>query len=124
MSKPTQKTLKYFRDQGYIGDMIERWIIIPGIPGKGKRKDYLGFGDILFFKPDESETLMVQSCGQNYAEHLRKILAEPMAAEWVKMKNRRLILIGWRKILKKRGGKLKIWAPRIKEFSINDFLGG
>jgi len=121
MSKHTQRTLKHYRDQGYIGDVIERWIIIPGIPGKGKRRDYLGFADILFFKPDEPDVLLIQSCGQSYAEHLRKILEAPLASEWVRMDNRRLIMMAWRKLLKKRGGKLKIWVPRIKEFTLEDF---
>jgi len=33
-----------------------------------------------------------------------------------------LILIGWRKVKLKRGGKAKRWSPRIKEYTEVDFL--
>ena len=39
-----------------------------------------------------------------------------MAAEWLKGHNRELFLCAWRKIKKKRGGKLMIYRPRIAEF--------
>ena len=116
MSKYTQRTLKYFRDLGYTIDVIERWIVIPGLPGKGKRKDYLGFGDLLAF--DDTDTLLVQSCGSAYSEHKKKILALPGPSDWLMSRNRRLFLIAWRKLLKKKGGKLKIWVPRVAEFFV------
>jgi hypothetical protein len=33
----------------------------------------------------------------------------------------RIQVYGWRKLLKKRGGKQKIWVPRIKEITLEDF---
>ncbi len=121
MSKHTQRTLKYFRDQGYFCDIVERWLIIPGHPGGGKRRDCFFFGDILAF--NNSETIMIQSCGQSYAKHLRDLLANPNVPLWL-AGPRKLILIGWRKILKKRGRKQKIWSPRIKEITYRDFKEG
>ena len=114
----TQKTLKYFRDQGFIGDSIERWIPIPIHPGGGKRKDFLGFGDMLFF--NDRVVILVQSCGQSFAEHAKKILDNEFASLWLAGKRRRLVLVGWRKLLKKRGGKQKVWKPRIADFYLFD----
>jgi hypothetical protein len=98
--------------------MVERFIAFP--KPHGHRKDCFGFGDILAF--NGSQTLMIQSCGQSYAAHLKDLLANPNVPLWLAGPCRKCILIGWRKILKKRGGKLKIWAPRIKELISEDFL--
>jgi len=113
--KPTERTLKYLRDDGWTADMIERWIRNPKHPAGGFRKDYLGFGDILAFRGPE--TLIVQSCGSAFAEHVKTILALPDAYEWVK--HRKLMLIGWRKVKLKRGGKAMRWKPRIGSFCNN-----
>ena len=118
----TSRTLAYFRDKGWICDISERWIPNPKHPAGGFRKDLFGFADIVAM--DETSIIAIQSCGQAFAEHNRKITENedvaPMARKWLK-RNGRIILIGWRKILKKRGGKQKVWAPRIKEYELSDF---
>ena len=116
---PTQRTLKYLRDAGYYCDMVERWIQNPKHPAGGFRKDYMGFGDILAFS--EYSTLLVQSCGQSYAKHLRDLLTNLNVPLWLANPNRKLILIGWRKVKKVRGGKAMVWKPRIKEILPEDF---
>jgi len=90
------------------------------LPGKTLRirRDYFNCIDIIAVRP--GETIGVQSCGQAFAAHHRKILKEPKAALWLCGGNR-LILIGWRKLKAKRGGKLKVWKPRIKEYTQHDF---
>ena len=121
--KPTERTLRHFRERGWICDMIERWIRNPKHPAGGFRKDYLGFGDILAFS--WQDTALIQSCGSDFSAHKHKIfeIPEDYPLKWLSVENRRLILIGWRKVLKKRGGKLKIWKPRIGEFyNINNEL--
>lgn len=116
--KPTERTLKYFRDNGYICDMVERWIRNKKHPAGGFRKDFLGFGDILAF--NKTETVLIQSCGSDFAAHLKKILDLPNAGydplRWLVNQDRRIILMGWRKVKKKRGGKLMIFKPRLAEF--------
>ena len=114
---PTQRTLKYLRDVGYLADVIERWIPIPKIPGGGKRKDFLGFADILAF--NSLQTLLVQSCGSNYSEHVKKIKSSEFLPQWLESKNRRFLLLGWRKVKKKRGGKLMVFKPRVGIFWLN-----
>ena len=117
---PTSRTLKYLRDRGYYADMIERWIKQPWFPGGGRRADYFGFGDILAF--DDIETLLVQSCGASFSQHKNDMLENDMIIVWLAA-HRRVLLIGWRKLLKKRGGKQKVWKPRIAEFySFNNEL--
>ena len=115
--KPTERTLKYFRDQGYMCDMVERFIRNPKHPAGGFRKDCFGFGDILAF--NESETLLIQSCGSAYSEHLKMLKSSEIVPQWLRCENRKVILIGWRKLknrLKSGGfGKGYHFEPRIEE---------
>ena len=113
--KPTERTLKYLRDDGFICDMVERWIRNPKHPAGGFRRDLFGFADILAFKPDSPETMLVQSCGSDFAAHKRKIKEAPLASEW--LRHHKIMLIGWRKLKKKRGGKQMVWRPRIETYS-------
>jgi hypothetical protein len=97
--KPTSRTLKLFRDRGYSAEVIERWI-----PGGFVRRDYLGIIDILAIT--SRYTIGVQSCGQSFSEHLKKMTEENSTASklWLSSPSRRLILVGWRKKKIKRGG--------------------
>jgi hypothetical protein len=97
--------------------MVERFLPVPPY---GIRKDFLGIIDIIALKPPE--TLGVQSCGQNYAEHDRKILGKYKEGLLWMQCNNELMLIGWRKVKKVRGGKLMVWKPRIKTYSREDFV--
>lgn len=115
---PTQRTLKYFRDEGYHCDIVERFIRNPVHPAGGFRRDYMHFGDILAF--NNNETIMIQSCGQSYSKHLKDLLANPNIPLWL-AGPRKLILIGWRKVKKVRGGKAMVWSPRIREIKTEDF---
>lgn len=115
----TSRTLEYIRSQGWEADIAERWIRNPKMPAGGYRKDLFGIIDIIALG-DRQGAIGIQSCGQSFAEHNRKLLESPMSLKWIK-KGNMLILIGWRKVLEKRGGKLKIWSPRIKEYTEDDF---
>ncbi len=116
---PTSRTLEYIRSQGWIADIVERFNPYAG--KFGRRKDMFGFGDIIAM--GEGSIIAIQSCGQAFSEHCRKItqdkLVAPNAFLWMK-NGGRLMLIGWRKIKLHRGGKAMRWSPRIKEFSISD----
>jgi len=121
MSKksPTQRSLDYLRGQGLRVGIVERWIPIYGIPGNGKRSDLFGFIDIIAI--DDSRTVGVQSCGQSFSDHHLKLTEERLepVLEWLKNSDRELMLIGWRKLKAKRGGKLMLWKPRIRHYFRN-----
>ena len=115
MSAHTVRTLKYYRELGYHCDVVERFI---AFPPPGHRRDYHGFGDILAY--NNNETIMIQSCGASYSEHLKKILANANVPLWL-AGPRKLILCSWRKVLMRRGLKRKVFKPRIKEITYQDF---
>ena len=98
------------RELGYHCGMVERFIPFP--KPHGHREDL--FGIIDFIAIDECMTIGVQSCGQSFAAHLRKIEESPMTKVWLESVDRELWVIGWRKLLKKRGGKATRWTPRIE----------
>ena len=115
---PTQRTLALYREKGYSIEVVERWIM-----GGFVRKDYLGIIDMIAI--NATETIGVQSCGQAWSAHIKKITEEGAASArlWLSCPGRRLILVGWRKLKIKRGGKAVHFVPREREFSLADFSG-
>ena len=113
---PTQRTLKKLRDDGYTAGIVERFISIPG--SFGKRIDLFNIIDIIAIK--KGEIWGVQSCGQAFADHDKKILEHENSPKWIEAGGI-LLLIGWRKLKKVRGGKAMIWVPREKIYTKEDF---
>ena len=119
---PTQRTLRELRKQGRLVDTCERWIPNPKHPGGGFRKDLFGFVDLIVLDPEQG-IVGIQSCGQSFAAHLRKIMdseCTDKVIEWLQCGGR-LELWGWRKLKLKRGGKAMRWTPRIKEITLADW---
>jgi hypothetical protein len=109
---PTQRTLKLLRDNGYTAGIVERYISY----GKfGNRVDLFGIIDIIAIKPDW--ILGVQSCGMTFSNHKKKITEQnkEQTLEWLSSGGR-LILVGWRKLKIKRGGRAFKYMPRICSF--------
>lgn len=112
---PTARTIKYLRECGYVGDVVERFLPYAG--KFGLRKDFLGFADLIVIRRDEG-IVAVQSTGSAHSEHVRKLsdseCTENML-EWLSSGGR-VQVISWRKVKLKRGGKAERWQPRIAEF--------
>ncbi len=68
---PTQRTLKWLRDQGYLCGIVERFLAYAGT--HGKRQDLFSIIDIIAIKP--GVTVGVQSCGTAFSEHNKKFMA-------------------------------------------------
>lgn len=117
---PTQRTIRALKDQGRMCGIVERFVNRPG-GLHGIRIDLFGFGDIICCDRVRG-IIAIQSCGQDFAAHYRKITEEKaeFAIEWLNC-NGKLELWGWRKCSYKRGGKLKVWKPRVKEITLEDF---
>ena len=117
---PTQRTLRELRGQGRIVGTVERWN--PYVGSHGIRQDLFGFIDLIALDRDRG-IVGIQSCGQSYAAHERKILDSECTenvVEWLRCGGK-LELWGWRKLLVKRGGKAMRWTPRVREFTLGDF---
>jgi len=118
---PTQRTIRELRNLGRMCGVVERFICRPGT--HGIRIDLFGFGDIVC-ADRANGIVIIQSCGQDFAGHYRKItevqeVAEN-AVEWLRSGGK-IELWAWRKVAYKRGGKLKVWRPRVQEITFKDF---
>jgi hypothetical protein len=86
---PTQRSLKYLREQGYLAEVVERWNAFARI-----RQDLFGCIDILALR--EGETLAVQTTSWAHVpDRARKVRANPglpamQAAGW------RIEVHGWK----------------------------
>ncbi len=115
--RPTSRTLEYIRSQGWEADIVERFNPYAG--KFGQRKDLFNCIDIIALTEDG--VTGIQSCGQAFSEHNKKILENPLALKWIE-KGGALLLIGWRKVKMLRGGKALRWQPRIKKYTKEDFI--
>ncbi len=112
-SSAVPRTLKLFRDEGYFIDVAEQYNSF-----SGQRKDLFGFIDCVAV--NDNTVVGVQVCGTDFQEHVRKLTMEralPVRI-WLKHSTRKCILIGWRKVKAKKGGKLMVFRPRIMEFRL------
>jgi hypothetical protein len=112
---PTQRTLKALREKEYRVGIVERFIGPLNI-----RVDLFHILDLIAIRP--GEILGVQSCGQSFSEHHRKLTQEHPDAclDWLEAGGK-LELWGWRKLKVKRGGKAMVWTPRIQVYTAGDF---
>jgi len=88
----------------------------------------LGFIDIVALWPQKG-VVAIQACATDYAEHVRKLtgLRRAAVAQWLSVglcecgaQLTHVELWGWRKVVKKRGSKVKVWRPRVQAFTMED----
>lgn len=118
-TSPTQRTIRELKNQGRICGIVERFNQFVGT--HGIRQDLFGIIDIIALDPIRG-VVGIQSCGQDFAGHFRKITVERAAetTEWLKTPGTVLELWGWRKVKLKRGGKAERWQPRVREIKLED----
>lgn len=117
---PVQKTIAYLKDNGVICGICERWIPNPKHPGGGFRSDFLNIIDLIAVSKADG-IVGYQVCGTDYASHVTKITVERAeeTRAWLEAGGR-LVIVGWRKVKKIRGGTQMIWKPRIQEITLKD----
>ena len=86
---PTQRSLAYLRDEGYLVAIVEHWNPFARI-----RQDLFGFIDLLAIR--RNETLAVQVTASGVSSRVKKIEASPHLGR-VREAGWRLHVHGWRK---------------------------
>ena len=116
---PTQRTLRALRDQGMVCGIVERFNPYAGL--HGLRQDLFGCIDIIALDPQRG-VLGIQSCGQAFSEHKRKLLEERCqeVTDWLSTPGTVFELWGWRKVKFKRGGRAMRWRPRLAQLTLED----
>lgn len=123
----TQKTIKELKARGCVVGIVERYNMFAG--PHGIRQDLFGFIDLIALNVQESRLIGVQSFGQDYAPHYRKVTGEcrERALAWLRCGGE-IELWGWRKmkVIKKNGkkGKAEVWTPRVGSITAADFVTG
>jgi len=115
---PTQRTLRSLRNRGLICEIVEKFI---SFPSPGHRNDLFGFIDILALGP--KGIIGIQSCGDSFSEHYRKILGSEYLVDWLNTPGTSLELWSWRK----RKRKLAIgysqglyWQARVEVITMEN----
>jgi len=117
--RPMARTLKLFREHGFVIGVVERHV-----PGINIKHDFLACIDAIALTPS-SKIIGVQVFGSDYSSHFHKILngKSPDSYNgllaWLKNGNTEYIFIGWRKLKLKRGGKALRWTPRPSLIRLN-----
>lgn len=119
------RTIKEQERLGRICGIVERFCHNRKV-GPGIRSDLYNIFDLLSMHPRQG-IIGIQCCGSDFSAHYRKITEEhaDKALIWLSSGRGRthIEIWAWRKILKKKGGKQRIWSPRIKRISYADFKG-
>jgi hypothetical protein len=109
---PTQRSLARLRANGWLAQVVEKWIATPGAKKgpPGRRIDLFGVIDIVALD-DEPGCLGVQATStSNQPSRIDKSLDTPALREWLKRGNR-FEVWGWAK-RKPRGAKRETWKLR------------
>lgn len=114
---PTQRTLKACKEMGRITGIVERFNAHVG--EFGIRQDLFGFIDIICIDPTQG-IVAIQSCGQDFSGHIKKLLEERNEAVYEWLKHARVELWGWRKVKLHRGGKAMRWMARVADVVIGE----
>jgi hypothetical protein len=104
MASPTERSLKYLREQGYLAEVVERFNSFTK-----QRKDLWGWCDIIAIRKDEVLAVQVTS-SSNVSARIHKIQDSDTVAK-VREANIRIEVHGWGKNSKGR------YVMRIEDIS-------
>lgn len=95
--QPTERTLDWLRERGYVVDKTEHWIGNPFVPVSRKRKDLYGCIDVVALHNDRKGVLGVQATARSGVNaRVTKSCTECRKALrlWLRAGNR-FIVMGW-----------------------------
>lgn len=104
---PTQRSLKYLREQGYHVGVVEHWNGYVGI-----RQDLFGFADLIAVK-EGCPIMAVQTTSySNTSARVKKIRSIPESEVWLKAGGV-ISIHGWKS---EPHGKVKKWSVRVIDY--------
>ena len=112
-SKPTARSLDKLRKDGWLAQVVEKWI-----PHTKRRLDLFGCIDIIALDGKPGALGIQATSGSNVASRITKALAEPKLRSWLEAGNR-FEVWGWVKRKVKRGGKAMRWELRTEPITLD-----
>lgn len=128
MASHMERTIREQKDLGRICGIVERFChnLAAKRRSPGIRSDLFNIFDLLAMSPHEG-IIGIQVCGPDYAQHYRKITEDhaDKAIMWLSAGRGRthIEIWAWRYLLKHKGGKMRLWTPKIKKIKYDDFKG-
>ena len=128
--KTTTRTIQYLRKLGLRCQTVEKWnpFAKRNDGKKGIYQDLFEVIDIVCLQ--ERGWVLIQACGTDFQEHIRKITIEKaeITRDILSLGKEQsrpnpgvyFELWGWRKVKKVKGGKAMVWKPRIQEIKLGD----
>jgi hypothetical protein len=114
-TSPTALSLALLRRSGYVADVCERWI---PIPGKKIRKDLFGCFDVLAIDQREPAILAVQCTSVGHvADRLAKAKSKPALKAWLRAGGR-MEVWGWAK----RGDRWEVKRVEVRGEDLADVV--
>jgi hypothetical protein len=114
------RTMKELRKIGTKCAVVEKW---NGFAGPhGIRQDLFGIIDVIGLDPERG-VMGIQCCsGSGYSAHFKKLTEERAqeTTDWLETPGTSLFIWAWRKVVKQRGGKARVWKPRVVEITLED----
>lgn len=116
---PTQRTLRWLRDQSYAAEVVERWIPRArrgeAESRSGVRRDLFGFADIVALRRDAG-IVAVQCFSTAWTQHVAKMTdprseVSAMVIEWLAAGGA-CYIVGWRRLKLRRNSKAVRIVPR------------
>ena len=107
---PTSRTLKYYRDQGYLIEVVERWIEKAGI-----WNDLFSIIDCVAIQLDGPIIGVQSTVASCMPARICKAKNVPALRTWLST-GARFVVIGWGK----REGR---WVPRVEEIGLDECGG-
>lgn len=121
---PTARTLAHLQALGYTTEVTEHWIRYPGSKVPARRKDLLGFIDLIAMKPPAGVIGIQVTTVSNMGARIKKILTDPSVAPlariWLKC-GQRILVIGWKEYVISKGIPVKKWESRERVITLEDF---
>jgi len=114
MTSPTQRSLVYLKEQGFVAQVVERFN-----PYAKVRVDLFGFIDIVAVSPFGSIFGIQTTSQENVSTRIKKILAIKEAKIWLEAGGK-IVVHGWGK--KGKAGARKLWTISVREINIDDFI--
>lgn len=113
MMAKRQKTHLQRTTEALRGQDLKYWKVEYRNTWAGITVDLFNIIDLLVL---DGGFLGIQVCGTDWMQHVQKLTVDHQenTVDWLKSGGR-IELWGWRKVKKKRGGKIMIWRPRIAD---------
>lgn len=118
---PATRTIEMLQAHGYTTWITEHWIRYPGKKVPARRKDLLGFIDLIALQPPQPFIWGVQvTTVGNMPARIKKILASRLAKTWLRC-GQRIWVVGWKEYVVNKGQPAMKWQHRQKEVILADF---